>query len=99
MNATAAADPRVLPESAPFTPEQRAWLNGFFAGLLSARRAASTPLSPEETAGADAGHARRAPTARARSTTATTGGALARPGHAARRPHEARRKAGRCAGA
>ncbi len=25
----------VIPENAPFTPEQRAWLNGFFAGLLS----------------------------------------------------------------
>ena len=25
----------LLPESAPFAPEQRAWLNGFFAGLLS----------------------------------------------------------------
>lgn len=25
----------VLPETAPFSPEQRAWLNGFFAGLLS----------------------------------------------------------------
>ena len=25
----------VIPESAPFTPEQRAWLNGFFAGLFS----------------------------------------------------------------
>ena len=24
----------ILPESAPFTPAQRAWLNGFFAGLL-----------------------------------------------------------------
>ena len=24
----------VVPESAPFTPAQRAWLNGFFAGLL-----------------------------------------------------------------
>src|SRR5687768_8695684 len=24
-----------LPESAPFSPPQRAWLNGFFAGLLS----------------------------------------------------------------
>ena len=23
----------VLPESAPFTPEQRAWLNGYLAGL------------------------------------------------------------------
>ena len=26
--------PSLLPETAPFTPEQRAWLNGFFAGLL-----------------------------------------------------------------
>ena len=26
----------VVPETAPFTPGQRAWLNGFFAGLLSA---------------------------------------------------------------
>jgi sulfite reductase (NADPH) flavoprotein alpha-component len=25
----------MIPESAPFPPEQRAWLNGFFAGLLS----------------------------------------------------------------
>ena len=25
----------LLPESAPFTPSQRAWLNGFFAGLLT----------------------------------------------------------------
>lgn len=27
-----------LPETAPFTPEQRAWLNGYLAGLLSADR-------------------------------------------------------------
>jgi sulfite reductase (NADPH) flavoprotein alpha-component len=25
---------QLLPENAPFSPEQRAWLNGFFAGLL-----------------------------------------------------------------
>jgi sulfite reductase (NADPH) flavoprotein alpha-component len=25
----------MIPESAPFSPEQRSWLNGFFAGLLS----------------------------------------------------------------
>ena len=25
----------VIPDNAPFTPEQRAWLNGFFAGLFS----------------------------------------------------------------
>ena len=24
-----------IPENAPFTPEQRAWLNGLFAGMLS----------------------------------------------------------------
>ena len=24
----------LLPETAPFTPEQRAWLNGFFSGYL-----------------------------------------------------------------
>ncbi len=30
----------VLPESAPFSPAQRAWLNGFFAGMFSGRSAA-----------------------------------------------------------
>ena len=30
-----AAGQTVIPDSAPFSPEQRAWLNGFFAGLLS----------------------------------------------------------------
>src|SRR5439155_18596545 len=33
----------VLPESAPFTPEQRAYLNGFLAGLFS--RAPASPIS------------------------------------------------------
>src|SRR3954471_7157334 len=28
----------VLPESAPFTPAQRAWLNGFFAGMFGLDR-------------------------------------------------------------
>src|SRR5437879_4871791 len=32
-----------LPENAPFTDAQRAWLNGFVAGLLGAGRAAATP--------------------------------------------------------
>ena len=27
--------PNFIPETAPFSPEQRTWLNGFFAGLLS----------------------------------------------------------------
>lgn len=39
----------VLPESAPFSPEQRAWLNGFFAGMFSGDTAsAATALSPSE---------------------------------------------------
>ena len=35
----------IVPESAPFTAEQRVWLNGFFAGLLDGD---STALSPQE---------------------------------------------------
>ncbi len=42
--------PELIPESAPFTPEQRTWLNGFFAGLLSLDGAGITPLSPAESA-------------------------------------------------
>ncbi|SDR66109.1 sulfite reductase subunit alpha [Opitutus sp. GAS368] len=33
----------LIPDTAPFTPEQRAWLNGFFAGVFS--RAAAAPQS------------------------------------------------------
>jgi len=33
-----------LPENAPFTPEQRSWLNGFFAGLIALDGAAALPL-------------------------------------------------------
>ena len=35
----------VIPESAPFTPEQRAYLNGFFAGLFSRAPVPATGLS------------------------------------------------------
>jgi len=38
----------VLPASAPFSPEQRAWLNGFFAGIYGSDGSAaggSTPAS------------------------------------------------------
>jgi sulfite reductase (NADPH) flavoprotein alpha-component len=42
--------PSLLPESAPFTPEQRAWLNGFFAGMISIDGSAITPLSAAESA-------------------------------------------------
>src|SRR5258708_25815040 len=34
-----------IPESAPFTPEQRDWLNGFFAGFLAEQSASPPPLS------------------------------------------------------
>ena len=38
----------LIPESAPFSAEQRAWLNGFFAGMFSRASApgASTPTAP-----------------------------------------------------
>ena len=36
----------IIPPSAPFSDAQRSWLNGFFAGLLSAD--AATPLSAEQ---------------------------------------------------
>lgn len=32
----------ILPESAPFTPEQRAWLNGFLAGLVTLDNSVAT---------------------------------------------------------
>ncbi len=40
----------LLPESAPFSPEQRAWLNGFFAGFTSPEGGMGTALSPEQNA-------------------------------------------------
>ena len=41
------ADTPLIPETAPFSPEQRAWLNGFFAGLFSLDGAPAA-LSPAE---------------------------------------------------
>ena len=41
--------PSLIPESAPFTPEQRTWLNGLFAGMLSLDGAV-TPLSSTDAA-------------------------------------------------
>jgi sulfite reductase (NADPH) flavoprotein alpha-component len=38
----------LLPENAPFTPEQRVWLSGFFAGYLNLDTAAVTALSSGE---------------------------------------------------
>jgi sulfite reductase (NADPH) flavoprotein alpha-component len=36
----------VIPESAPFTPEQRAYLNGFLAGLFSRTQSTPIPAAP-----------------------------------------------------
>ncbi len=41
--------PSFLPDNAPFTPEQRTWLNGLFAGLFGLQEGI-TPLSGEEAA-------------------------------------------------
>lgn len=38
----------LIPESAPFSTDQRAWLNGLFAGLISLDGTSVTPLSPEQ---------------------------------------------------
>lgn len=36
----------LLPETAPFSPEQRAWFNGYLAGLMSAERLTVANASP-----------------------------------------------------
>jgi sulfite reductase (NADPH) flavoprotein alpha-component len=41
--------PSLIPESAPFSPEQRTWLNGLFAGLFGLE-GSITPLSAAEAA-------------------------------------------------
>src|ERR1700730_13479774 len=41
--------PTIIPESAPFSPEQRNWMNGFFAGFVSLDDGV-TALSPSESA-------------------------------------------------
>ena len=48
-----------LPESAPFSPAQRAWLNGFFAGLFSPEEAGQA--APAQAASAQAVPAQVAP--------------------------------------
>jgi sulfite reductase (NADPH) flavoprotein alpha-component len=47
----------LLPESAPFTPEQRAWLDGFFIAALGLADSGITPLSPQDAAAIMAGGA------------------------------------------
>ena len=39
----------ILPESAPFSPAQRSWLNGFFAGMLGLDHGTNTPAFPAPT--------------------------------------------------
>jgi sulfite reductase (NADPH) flavoprotein alpha-component len=41
--------PSIIPETAPFTPTQRAWLNGLFAGVFGLEGSA-TPLSKQDVA-------------------------------------------------
>jgi sulfite reductase (NADPH) flavoprotein alpha-component len=40
--------PSMVPDTAPFSGEQRVWLNGFFAGLVSLDSFGVTPLSGEQ---------------------------------------------------
>ncbi|MGH6789666.1 MAG: sulfite reductase subunit alpha [Pseudolabrys sp.] len=42
--------PSFIPETAPFSPGQRMWLNGLFAGLISLEEGGITPLSSERAA-------------------------------------------------
>jgi sulfite reductase (NADPH) flavoprotein alpha-component len=48
MNARA-NPPTIIPENAPFSPEQRAWLSGFFSGFISLD-SGITALSPADSA-------------------------------------------------
>ena len=42
--------PGLLPETAPFSDEQRAWLNGFFAALVSPDGLGVTALTNDQAA-------------------------------------------------
>src|SRR5688500_8672270 len=41
----------LIPDNAPFTPEQRMWLNGFLAGFVSIEGSGVTALSPDQAVG------------------------------------------------
>ena len=49
--------PTLVPESAPFSPEQRSWLNGFFAGVVALDGTGLTPLSAGQAAALIGGNA------------------------------------------
>ena len=55
----------MIPENAPFSAEQRAWLNGFFAGLLSSDSQSGTALPAQEGAALASGFATQSVRARA----------------------------------
>jgi len=42
--------PSLVPETAPFSEEQRSWLNGFFAGLVALDSPGAMPLSLDQSA-------------------------------------------------
>ncbi len=42
--------PSLVPETAPFSEDQRAWLNGFFAGLVALDNSGVTPLPGDQAA-------------------------------------------------
>ena len=50
-----ARDVPLVPENAPFSREQRAWLNGFFAGLLAVEAPPALPATAPARKGADDG--------------------------------------------
>ncbi len=45
MTPFVAAPPSLIPETAPFSDEQRSWLNGFFAGLIALDRSAAQAVA------------------------------------------------------
>src|SRR5271165_1327288 len=45
MSPILAQTPSLIPETAPFSDEQRAWLNGFFSGFVALERAAANGVS------------------------------------------------------
>src|SRR5829696_1531704 len=51
MTMHAAPPTLLIPESAPFSPDQRAWLSGYFAALLSPDLGGATPISRMDAAG------------------------------------------------
>jgi sulfite reductase (NADPH) flavoprotein alpha-component len=53
--------PDIIPESAPFSTEQRQWLNGFFAGMLALDTAGATALPADAGAAIVAGEDDAAP--------------------------------------